>query len=90
MEDGMEYSTSVIDVKSVQNIGWKTWREGITWMILDVVVIIIIISSFYSSVEHRTRVKFRHLIPFAAKAFTSAQLFSLVLIHLALSVAISF
>jgi hypothetical protein len=60
-------------------------------MILDVVVvIIIIISPFYSSVEHRARVKFRHLIPFAAKAFTLAQLFSLVLIHLALCVAMLF
>jgi hypothetical protein len=35
----------------------------------------IIISSFYSSVEHRARVKVRHLFLFAAKAFTSAQLF---------------
>jgi hypothetical protein len=37
--------------------------------------IIIIISSFYSSVEHRDRVKVCHLVLFAAKAFTSAQLF---------------
>jgi hypothetical protein len=37
--------------------------------------IIIIIISFYSFVEHRARVKIRHLVLFAAKAFTSAQLF---------------
>jgi hypothetical protein len=36
---------------------------------------IIIIISFYSLVEHRARVKIRHLVLFAAKAFTSAQLF---------------
>jgi hypothetical protein len=36
---------------------------------------IIIIICFYSSVEHRARVKVRHLVLFAAKAFTSAQLF---------------
>jgi hypothetical protein len=37
--------------------------------------VIIIIISFYSSVEHRARVKVCHLVLFAAKAFTSAQLF---------------
>jgi hypothetical protein len=36
---------------------------------------IIIIISFYSLVEHRARVKIRHLVLFAAKAFSSAQLF---------------
>jgi hypothetical protein len=36
---------------------------------------IIIIISFYSLVEHRARVKICHLVLFAAKAFTSAQLF---------------
>jgi hypothetical protein len=39
------------------------------------IIIVIIISSFYSSVEHRARVKIHHLVLFAAKAFTSAQLF---------------
>jgi hypothetical protein len=34
----------------------------------------IIISLFYSSVEHRVQVKVRHLVLFAAKAFTSVQL----------------
>jgi hypothetical protein len=38
-----------------------------------IIIIIIIISSFYSSV--RARVNVRHLVLFAAKAFTSVQLF---------------
>jgi hypothetical protein len=37
--------------------------------------VIIIIISFYSLVEHRARVKIRHLVLFAAKVFTSTQLF---------------
>jgi hypothetical protein len=36
---------------------------------------VIIIISFYSLVEHRAQVKIRHQVLFAAKAFTSAQLF---------------
>jgi hypothetical protein len=39
------------------------------------IIIIIIIISFYSLVEHRARVKIRHLVLFAAKAFTLSQLF---------------
>jgi hypothetical protein len=35
----------------------------------------IIISSFYSSVEHMARVKVHHLFLFTVKAFTSAQVF---------------
>jgi hypothetical protein len=37
--------------------------------------IIIIITPFYSSVEHRARVKVRHLVLFLAKTFTSVPLF---------------
>jgi hypothetical protein len=36
---------------------------------------IIITSCFYSSVEHRAPLKVRQLVLFAAKAFTSVQLF---------------
>jgi hypothetical protein len=51
---------------------------------------VIIIISFYSLVEYRARVKIRHLVLFAAKAFTPAQLSSLALIRSALSVAMLF
>jgi hypothetical protein len=42
---------------------------------LEVVVVVVIIMFLYSSVEHRARVKVRHLVLFAAKASTSVQLF---------------
>jgi hypothetical protein len=54
------------------------------------IFIIIIISPFYCSVEHRAWVKVRHLVLFAAKAFFEPSFSSLILIHLALSIAMLF
>jgi hypothetical protein len=54
---------------------YLTLLQLIIFRINIIIIIIIITSSFYSSEKHRAPVKFRHLVLFVAKAFTSVQLF---------------